>query len=488
MTAIHYGKNRLAILIQKRNRCRRGLFITLLLMALLLSGGMNIAQATSPVPYIDLTHPNTTGTFYTNEVMSLYVGIDGSSTLQGTIMSGAYVDISGPAKYLKNISVNPMAFTKSIESFVSADGKTLTTRVYLVDFDNSMKGSFPYTAEFKDRITPEGYVWKPEVNIYHADGTLMDEQKPSEVATLTTKVMYPSLFKYHTAMTAASFRTDGGDVYGGQVLDTGNGLVIDPNNTADVVFAYKTNTASDTNDRIWTGDGWMELSPRSRLIDKIVITDKLPQYTDLNGVVRTAVFSQENGKNSGWVDNGDGTVSYTVEALKNADGSYVVVNNVPQDAQEVLSTVKLLLNFPDIPVTYDDLLRSNVSALVTNNVYMDLYPVNANDGTSVNEIRSGKLTGNATVDAQTTRFRDSLSIKLRTTLLPAAGYATKTVTDLRTPYIDVDHGAMHIKSATYVVTVHNPTPFTMTNIVITEEGFDNRLFIKNIRSAAIWTA
>ena len=51
---------------------------------------------------------------------------------------------------------------------------------------------------------------------------------------------------------------------------------------------------------------------RNRLMEKIVVTDTLPTYTDEQGNTRTAQF--DASKNPGWTDNGDGTVSYTITA------------------------------------------------------------------------------------------------------------------------------------------------------------------------------
>ncbi|MDO5688615.1 MAG: Cna B-type domain-containing protein [Tissierellia bacterium] len=194
------------------------------------------------------------------------------------------------------------------------------------------------------------------------------------------------------------------------------------------------------------------------------------------------------------------TVSYTVEADMNPDGT-IVYDNVKRyymDAQAKLYQAELKLQFPDMPVSYDELAKTNLSAMQENSMWLDLYPINANENTSVNELRTGDPTKKPIVDpnadkvtkkaqqlevSRWQRLQDSLDFKLRTTLLPATGYASKTVIDPSREinrHIYVDDGAMQYYTANFYVTVYNPTPYTMTDIKVIEEGFDDRLFVKAV--------
>lgn len=416
----------------------------------------------------DLTNGTSTsaGTFYTTQTQTYQVYFDGTH-LGESVINGAHIDISGPKQYIEYIKVNPMSFIDRIETLVSEDGMNIITRVWLVDMDSSKKGSFPYTAKFNNRITPEGYEWTPKVELFVPDG--LDSyvlMSTDETATVTAKVKHHFPFKYHTTNNLQTNRTDGSTTYGGKLNDVGT-AISDP---ANVVFKFNLSSEDSIGDRLWSQEGWTGDGDKlkTRLIDKIIITDNLPTYKDSNGVTRTAVF--DSTKNPGWTLSQDGTqVSTTVETIYDEEGKLV------REASIIMrDDVSLILQFPDIAVTYNPETDTNESADIINNAEF-LYELF--NGT---EYESKKMNRTRPYNNP----EDGLTLKLRTSKLVNIGYLNKTTQNPNITDITVDHGGMHLASLKYNITITNPTSYPMKNIVLEDKIYDSRLFIYQFNTIA----
>lgn len=420
------------------------------------------------VPQIGLEHDITNGTstsegtFFTRGIQTYQVYFDGT-LLQDQTIDNAYIDISGPSKFVEYIDVKPMEFIDKIEKLVSADGETITTRIWLVNMDSSKKGSFPYTAKFMNRVTPEGYEWTPKVELFVPDGQGGHKlMATDESATATSKSLHHFPFKYHTLNNLSTYRTDGSTTYGGTPNDQGTGIA----NPADIVFKFNLSSEDSIGDRLWTQEGWTgDASVNdTRLIDEILITDTLPTYTDINGNPdRVAAFDPV--KNPGWTLSEDGKkVTYTVLSEKDVDG------NITKSASKVMrDEVELILQFPEISLTSSD--DGLESANIINNSEFLYKLVNGTEEEMEilnNRIRPIRPYNNP---------QDSITFKLVTNKLPGSGYISKTIQNQNIKNVQVDHGGMHLATTLYSISITNPTAYPMKEIVLTDIDYDDHFFI-----------
>lgn len=154
--------------------------------------------------------------------------------------------------------------------------------------------------------------------------------------------------------------------------------------------------------------------------------------------------------NPGWVDNGDGTVSFTVEYVNVTDPHNL------EGAAEKLVDVVLYLSFPGAPV-----LTS-----IENKVSLDMTPYNH--------------VPNTLDDYE--RIDDTLKIKLRTDLFKEGGVLTKRHSYLQNGY-GIDEGYMHLKTIDYSMSIANVNDYPYANLVLTdsyESGMDENTYIKEI--------
>lgn len=396
---------------------------------------------------------------YTTSPWSGRIGVDGNN-LGTPIPAGSYVVITVDSTYLESFTVPTATIVTGSNLDKNAGPNTWKMTVNLDKLDSATTATFLYNLKFRNRITPEGYTLTPQVDLYvpaGAPGTADDIHigtsvgDPAMQPTATVKTNKPLLNK-HIISNASSmtFANDNRVVYGG----TGTTSLTSP---ADVAFQYTMSTTQGYQTVNGDYQGWGDGQNRTRLQSKIIITDTLPTYPKLDGTTGTATF--DPAKNPGWTNNGNGTVSYTVNESAPGKG----------DADQVLmNTVKLLLQFPDAKLTQYNSNGGtwNATALLTNTAKAELHPVNESDYEKAHVV--------APVD----------DIKFRIDTNPAKLYDNVgTQFNKNTNMagrINVDPGSMHDYDATFSLNVTNINAEPMTKIVMTDGPFDARHYLKRL--------
>ncbi|MBF1711075.1 MAG: hypothetical protein HXO98_02795, partial [Streptococcus sp.] len=208
--------------------------------------------------------------------------------LTGTL-TDSYIDIRYEGKYIDTFKVGNASFIKNVEYLT--DGNDRIARVHLKELDSTTSVTFSYTMNFKKGLTPKGYEVSANVSWKDQDGTVIKEATGD--ATFRVKTLDMNVLKLPGN---DYYSYDDTRQYGG--TSNANGYIDNPEY---VLFKFR---ADFNHEGTW--------HQRNRLMEKIVVTDTLPTYTDEQGNTRTAQFDAV--KNPGWTDNGDGTVSYTITA------------------------------------------------------------------------------------------------------------------------------------------------------------------------------
>ena len=355
---------------------------------------------------VKVTATNSTGSDaqYTTKNRQGDVQLDGSKVANPII--GGYIEFTYPTEYIESFTVATGGPVKRVDN--STPG---LLKVYLSDITQTTTASFPFTFEFKDRVTPEGYTFSPKIVLKDSTGNTLKEV--TDTLTYKVKVDKQSLFKYNGTNTTQAYTIDNREIYGGKA--TGDAIT----QAADVTFQFSlsTNTAGGGQTQNW-GNG----KAQTRAAKSITITDTLPTYEKADGTTGTAVF--DPAKNPGWTLNADGTVSKTVTGGDTLD-------DTNSEAEIALRSERLVLSFPDAKT------KTNI--------------VN-NAKTELTFIQQGESEPKLTVS-------DDIQFKLIGQLISDSSFR-KSNNDKQT--LNIDAGAPDTSVATWILGFTNTSPSTIS--------------------------
>ena len=375
---------------------------------------------------VKVTATNSTGSDaqYTTKNRQGDVQLDGSKVANPII--GGYIEFTYPTEYIESFTVATGGPVKSVDN--STPG---LLKVYLSDITQTTTASFPFTFEFKDRLTPEGYTFSPKIVLKDSTGNTLKEVTDSLIYKV--KVDKQSLFKYNGTNTTQAYTIDNRDIYGGKA--TGEAI----SKAADVTFQFSlsTNTAGGGQTQNW-GNG----KAQTRAAKSITITDTLPTYQKADGTTGTAVF--DPAKNPGWTLNADGTVSKTITGSD-------TLNDTNSEAELALREERLVLSFPDAKT------KTNI--------------VN-NAKTELTFIQQGESEPKLTVS-------DDIQFKLIGQLISDSSFR-KSNNDKQT--LNVDAGAPDTSVATWILGFTNTSPSTISEITLVDEDLDERMYFYSVGS------
>ena len=334
-------------------------------------------------------------------------------------LTNSYVDIRYEGKYIDTFKVGNASFIKEVEYLT--EGNDRIARVHLNELDSTTSVTFSYTMNFKKGLTPKGYEVSADVSWKQQDGTVIKEATGD--ATFRVKTLDMNVLKLPGN---AYYSYDDTRQYSGTT--NANGYIDNPEY---VLFKFR---ADFNHEGTWY--------QRNRLMEKIVVTDTLPTYTDESGNTRTAQF--DASKNPGWTDNGDGTVSYTITA-----------DNMQEDnALNQLEALKLYLKFPGAKAGDND--------YYLNHVKVDWHPFNE-------------------TPADQKSAEDDVTIRLRANLLPR-DFTVKRGENTLKVREGSNHDMTKKNMGTYLVEINNQTPYPITELTIEDTDLDSQLFFHSIEA------
>ena len=375
---------------------------------------------------VKVTATNSTGSDaqYTTKNRQGDVQLDGSKVANPII--GGYIEFTYPTEYIESFTVATGGPVKSVDN--STPG---LLKVYLSDITQTTTASFPFTFEFKDRVTPEGYTFSPKIVLKDSTGKTLKEVTDSLVYKV--KVDKQSLFKYNGTNTTQAYTIDNREIYGGKA--TGNAIT----QAADVTFQFSlsTNTSGGGQTQNW-GNG----KAQTRAAKTITITDTLPTYEKADGSTGTAVFNP--AKNPGWTLNADGTVSKTITGSD-------TLTDTNSEAETALRNERLVLSFPDAKT------KTNI--------------VN-NAKTELTFIQHGESEPKLTVN-------DNIQFKLIGQLIGDTAIR-KSNNDRQS--LNVDAGAPDTSVATWILGFTNTSPSTISDLTVVDEDLDERMYFYSVGS------
>ena len=375
---------------------------------------------------VKVTATNSTGSDaqYTTKNRQGDVQLDGSKVANPII--GGYIEFTYPTEYIESFTVATGGPVKSVD--ISTPG---LLKVYLSDITQTTTASFPFTFEFKDRVTPEGYTFSPKIVLKDSTGNTLKEV--TDTLIYKVKVDKQSLFKYNGTNTTQAYTIDNRDIYGGKA--TGESI----SKAADVTFQFSlsTNTAGGGQTQNW-GNG----KAQTRAAKSITITDTLPTYQKADGTTGTAVF--DPAKNPGWTLNTDGTVSKTITGSD-------TLNDTNSEAELALREERLVLSFPNAKT------KTNI--------------VN-NAKTELTFIQHGESEPKLTVS-------DDIQFKLIGQLISDSSFR-KSNNDKQT--LNVDAGAPDTSVATWILGFTNTSPSTISELTLVDEDLDERMYFYSVGS------
>ena len=375
---------------------------------------------------VKVTATNSTGSDaqYTTKNRQGDVQLDGSKVANPII--GGYIEFTYPTEYIESFTVATGGPVKSVDN--STPG---LLKVYLSDITQTTTASFPFTFEFKDRVTPEGYTFSPKIVLKDSTGNTLKEV--TDTLIYKVKVDKQSLFKYNGTNTTQAYTIDNREIYGGKA--TGNAIT----QAADVTFQFSlsTNTSGGGQTQNW-GNG----KAQTRAAKTITITDTLPTYEKADGSTGTAVFNP--AKNPGWTLNADGTVSKTITGSD-------TLTDTNSEAETALRNERLVLSFPDAKT------KTNI--------------VN-NAKTELTFIQQGESEPKLTVS-------DDIQFKLIGQLISDSSFR-KSNNDRQT--LNVDAGAPDTSVATWILGFTNTSPSTISDLTVVDEDLDERMYFYSVGS------
>lgn len=390
---------------------------------------------TATVPNVTIK-PNTKTAYRTNEQITTYVDIDGTSLT--TDIDGAYLDIEMPTTlypggkvlntdaYLDNFTVptEGIPLIKSAEKIVE-NGKTIY-RIRFNSITSTTKISIPYVFSFTDGLVPKDYKLQPKVTLKDKNGTVLYTGYDKEYTPT-----YPNM---NLTKVVATSSEDGQLLYGG-TAKTGDSTRISETGAEPIPFSFTYQVQAN--------------SGQQRMMKKVVIKDKLPTYTNSQGKTVTAKFDQ--ALNPGWTyDSSTGTVTYTKEFLE-SEFDTDFRHNID------VSKAVLYLSFPD--AKYKD---DNNKPTFTNKAEITATPFNP----SANEEY---------------KTSDDITFKLIADDFSGTGLLSK-----RTEHQTVQHdvAGLYAQRLDYTVKVENKLSKPLKEIVLTEDAskFDSRLYLTSVSS------
>ena len=375
---------------------------------------------------VKVTATNSTGSDaqYTTKNRQGDVQLDGSKVANPII--GGYIEFTYPTEYIESFTVATGGPVKSVDN--STPG---LLKVYLSDITQTTTASFPFTFEFKDRVTPEGYTFSPKIVLKDSTGNTLKEV--TDTLIYKVKVDKQSLFKYNGTNTTQAYTIDNREIYGGKA--TGNAIT----QAADVTFQFSlsTNTSGGGQTQNW-GNGKVQ----TRAAKTITITDTLPTYEKADGSTGTAVFNP--AKNPGWTLNADGTVSKTITGSD-------TLTDTNSEAETALRNERLVLSFPDAKT------KTNI--------------VN-NAKTELTFIQHGESEPKLTVN-------DNIQFKLIGQLIGDTAIR-KSNNDRQS--LNVDAGAPDTSVATWILGFTNTSPSTISDLTVVDEDLDERMYFYSVGS------
>ena len=375
---------------------------------------------------VKVTATNSTGSDaqYTTKNRQGDVQLDGSKVANPII--GGYIEFTYPTEYIESFTVATGGPVKSVDNSTSG-----LLKVYLSDITQTTTASFPFTFEFKDRVTPEGYTFSPKIVLKDSTGNTLKEV--TDTLIYKVKVDKQSLFKYNGTNTTQAYTIDNREIYGGKA--TGNAIT----QAADVTFQFSlsTNTSGGGQTQNW-GNG----KAQTRAAKTITITDTLPTYEKADGSTGTAVFNP--AKNPGWTLNADGTVSKTITGSD-------TLTDTNSEAETALRNERLVLSFPDAKT------KTNI--------------VN-NAKTELTFIQHGESEPKLTVN-------DNIQFKLIGQLIGDTAIR-KSNNDRQS--LNVDAGAPDTSVATWILGFTNTSPSTISDLTVVDEDLDERMYFYSVGS------
>ena len=375
---------------------------------------------------VKVTATNSTGSDaqYTTKNRQGDVQLDGSKVANPII--GGYIEFTYPTEYIESFTVATGGPVKSVDN--STPG---LLKVYLSDITQTTTASFPFTFEFKDRVTPEGYTFSPKIVLKDSTGNTLKEV--TDTLIYKVKVDKQSLFKYNGTNTTQAYTIDNREIYGGKA--TGEAIT----KASDVTFQFSlsTNTLGGGQTQNW-GNG----KAQTRAAKTITITDTLPTYEKADGSTGTAVFNP--AKNPGWTLNADGTVSKTITGSD-------TLTDTNSEAETALRNERLVLSFPDAKT------KTNI--------------VN-NAKTELTFIQHGESEPKLTVN-------DNIQFKLIGQLIGDTAIR-KSNNDRQS--LNVDAGAPDTSVATWILGFTNTSPSTISDLTVVDEDLDERMYFYSVGS------
>ena len=375
---------------------------------------------------VKVTATNSTGSDaqYTTKNRQGDVQLDGSKVANPII--GGYIEFTYPTEYIESFTVATGGPVKSVDN--STPG---LLKVYLSDITQTTTASFPFTFEFKDRVTPEGYTFSPKIVLKDSTGNTLKEV--TDTLIYKVKVDKQSLFKYNGTNTTQAYTIDNREIYGGKA--TGEAIT----KASDVTFQFSlsTNTSGGGQTQNW-GNG----KAQTRAAKTITITDTLPTYEKADGSTGTAVFNP--AKNPGWTLNADGTVSKTITGSD-------TLTDTNSEAETALRNERLVLSFPDAKT------KTNI--------------VN-NAKTELTFIQHGESEPKLTVN-------DNIQFKLIGQLIGDTAIR-KSNNDRQS--LNVDAGAPDTSVATWILGFTNTSPSTISDLTVVDEDLDERMYFYSVGS------
>ena len=394
--------------------------------------------AISGAPKITIT-PNSQSAYRTGEAITSYVNIDGSTIGSSTPLEGAYLDIEIPTAlypggqvlntnaYIEDIAIGELksgnaadpGLVKTTE-LIKENNKTIF-RVYFNAISSTAQISMPYVFRFTKGLVPRDYKLQPKVTMKDNNGNIL--------GTATDKEYTPTYPDMNLRKVVGVSDQDGQLLYGG-TAKTGDPTRISETGAEPVAFNF-TSTVQPN-------------SGQQRMMQKVVIKDKLPTYTNSNGQTVTAKFDQS--LNPDWTDNGDGTVTYT-KTFSESEFDTDFRHNID------VSKATLYLSFPDAKYK-----NGGVKPDFTNKAEITATPFNP----SANE----QYTTN-----------DDITFNLIADNFDGTGILAK-----RTEHETVNY--LYAQRLDYTVKVENKLSKPLKEIVLTEDAskFDPRLYFTSVGS------
>lgn len=303
-------------------------------------------------------HPNGTA-YYTNQIMTGYIRLYAEDVSGDITLDDMTMTLYFPKDYLKNDSISISKVSEKIGIFsdpviepVTIDGtEYCEVKVDIQKFSQTADVKFPFKMQFRQGEVPRDY----KLGIY-ATLEMKGVQEKGETPKYIYRPKYdpPYVTKYANTNAYASMANDGTYI----AAMPGENGVLKMEDYASFWFTIGGDVAKSF-----------------RAYEKIVLTDTLPTYTDINGSERTAelhpscVEDLENGK-PGWKNNGDGTVSYTPIVIpENYEAA-----RADLWLEEEVKKVELRLIFPDCKMEEKDPKHIIWEAEATNKITANCTP------------------------------------------------------------------------------------------------------------------